>query len=81
MSRPVFDPIPLCPCEYCKPPKRNAECHAKCKEYLDWEKEKNRIKQAIWDYEDGVRYRSQAMAKIEKRNKLQKPRRHSFNGE
>lgn len=25
-----------CPCRHCVPPKRNAECHSKCKDYKEW---------------------------------------------
>ena len=25
-----------CPCKGCVPPKRNAECHSKCPEYIEW---------------------------------------------
>lgn len=37
------------PCYNCKPPKRNAECHANCKEYLAYSAEnqkRNEIERA-----------------------------------
>lgn len=30
-----------CPCRYCTPPKRTEDCHATCKEYVDWRLEKD----------------------------------------
>ena len=38
--------IPESPCLGCVPPERSAECHAKCRMYLEWEANKNRIQQA-----------------------------------
>ena len=32
---------PNAPCNGCKPPKRNAECHTYCEPYLEYEKERN----------------------------------------
>lgn len=28
-----------CPCRYCVPPKRNADCHSYCPEYKEWNAE------------------------------------------
>lgn len=27
------------PCYGCTPPKRNADCHSKCKEYTEWKRD------------------------------------------
>lgn len=60
------------PCQGCVPPERNAECHATCKRYLEWKAERNRINQARLDYEDSIRYISQAAIQMAKRNKKRK---------
>ena len=36
-----------CPCRYCVPPKRNAECHSTCPEYKEWNDERLSYKAKI----------------------------------
>lgn len=64
--------IPESPCLGCVPPERSAECHAKCRMYLEWEANKNRIQQARWKYKDSITYVSSSMLKLIRQNQRKK---------
>lgn len=70
MSEILYAKIPKSPCRGCVPPDRNADCHAKCEKYLEWESLKNRINEAKWDYKNAVSYTSESMMQMIKRIQL-----------
>lgn len=72
MNKLMNEKVPPNPCTHCVPPKRNAECHAKCEAYLKWEAIKNKIVQARWEYRDSVTYTSNLMMQVIKRNQMGK---------
>lgn len=64
--------LPSNPCNGCVPPERNAECHARCERYLEWEAIKNKRRQERWSLIESSNYVSREMMKRVKRIQMRK---------